>query len=655
MVNRYLFLVLVGLVMTFCVHGAPGDTTWVQANIANLDGYGNYDSLTAFPAPGKTYRKIYMIFTLGKHTCTGSGYCGDWDYTVQNYLLVPGGDTLELGRFITPYANASAPRTPWTWQQHYVYDVTDYASLLHDNEYVRISYSGYSGGFTASIRFAFIEGTPERTVVDVKKLWGGSFGYGGTPDINTHFPALTEIAPAGTTTSTVKFTVTGHGSDANGCCEFAPHNYQVMLNSASVANKTIWRDNCGLNELSPQSGTWIYNRGNWCPGATVYSNFHDLPGIAAGSNYNVALQFDPYTGGGSYTTEATLIDYGPVNKMLDVSLDDIIAPTSDENHYRENPIAGSPIVRVRNTGSTAVTSIEFQYGLKDSFMYSYTWHGTLNSLQDSDIVLPEFYQLNEITGVSGMYTFVCKVLNANGATDADATNNSISSQFISAPRWPSTFKIMFMPNNEHRISDTTKSETSWIIYDKNNAIAAQRTDAKISVAYSDTGNLTPGLYRLALSDSSCDGLQWWVHANAGDGITGGFLFVRQLSNVNIPMHGYTYSGTYAHDFGCGFSQYFYIGTPVDRTGVNNISEMTAGIEAYPNPARGIVNIELSGVDNVNGTIQLIDGLGRVVSETRCNGVHQQLNVGSLANGPYTVVFFSTASGNKLATRLIIRN
>jgi len=41
--------------------------------------------------------------------------------------MTPGGDTLDLGRLITPYANAGAPRTPWTWQQHYVYDITDYA------------------------------------------------------------------------------------------------------------------------------------------------------------------------------------------------------------------------------------------------------------------------------------------------------------------------------------------------------------------------------------------------------------------------------------------------------------------------------------------------------------------------------------------------
>src|SRR5436853_6058456 len=93
--------------------------------------------------------------------------------------------TLELGRFITPYANALSPRTPWSAVQRYVYDVTDYASVLHGQATIRISYSGYSGGFTGNVKFAFIEGVPDRDVVAIGRMWHGSFGYGG-PAFNSH-------------------------------------------------------------------------------------------------------------------------------------------------------------------------------------------------------------------------------------------------------------------------------------------------------------------------------------------------------------------------------------------------------------------------------------------------------------------------------------
>jgi hypothetical protein len=655
MMKKWFYLLTVLLGLCTLSKAAPGDTTWVQGNIANLDNYGSYDSLLTFPGPGKTYRKIYMIFTLGKHTCGSATYCGDWDYTVQNYLMVPGGDTLELGRLITPYANAGAPRTPWTWLQHYVYDVTDYASLLTGSEAVRIFYSGYSGGFTANIRFAFIEGTPERTAINVKKLWGGSFGYGGVPDINSHFPALTETAASGVVTPELKFTVTGHGSDANGCCEFMPHNYQVMLNGSSVANTTIWRDNCGSNELYPQSGTWLYNRGNWCPGAMVYSNFHILPGISAGTPYNVALQFDPYTGsGGSYTTEATLINYGAVNKTLDASIEEIIAPTNNENHFRENPVCGSPVIHIRNTGSTPISSITFQYGLLDSAMSIATWYGTINSMQDTDVILPQLFQLKEISGTSGTYTFVAHIQSVNGRTDDDTTNNTMATSFISAPRWPSTIKVVLSTNNEALKSNTSQSETSWIIYDQNNAIYAQRSDASISTLYSDTVNFTPGLYKLVIYDSSCDGLQWWVHASGGgDGVTAGYLNVKKLPNVNIPMNGYNYSGTYNNDFGCSFTQYFYTGTPVDHTGINNISENNVSIEAYPNPARNVVNVDINGMQQVRGTILLIDGLGRTVYTAKCSVPQLQINTGNLVNGVYTILFVNDFTGNKLTARILI--
>jgi hypothetical protein len=654
----YLLLILIG---SLPASAAPGDTTWVQANVAKLQGYGNYDSVVLFPAPvtGKTYRAIYMIFTLGKYMCPGydpanastTGWCGDWDYTVQNYLLTPDGNQYEIGRLITPYYNALNPRTPWAATNHYVYDVTDYAGVLHDSAKMRIAFSGYSGGFTANIKFIFIEGTPDRDVLDIRQLWGGSNGYGGTPSINASFPNKTGTAPAFAKAAKLKFTVTGHGSDANGCCEFMAHNYQVSLNGAQIANTTIWRDNCGANELYPQSGTWIYQRGNWCPGAMVYPNFYDLPGVGAGLPYNIGLQFDPYSGGGSYTTEGTVFFYGGLKKVVDASIDQIISPNISDVFFRENPVCGSPVIRVTNRGITSINSITFQYGL-DTAMQTYTWTGNLNTFDQSDISLSPLSKLLINSVDTGKYNFTVKIVSVNGNADADATNNSMSAPFVKAPLWPSSFKIVLTTNNEAITSDKTISENSWIIYDMSNNIVKQRANVKISTTYTDTVSLPTGCYRFQIYDSSCDGLSWWGFQ--GSGITSGALFVRKLGtgSVNIPMNGYQYTGFYAHDFGCGFTQYFSVNTPV-HTGVSNVTEESPEMNAYPNPAQGIVNVEISGMQQVRGVLHLIDALGRVVSVTQCNSANQQINLHGLANGVYTIVFFNEASGNKLTTRLLI--
>jgi len=674
--RKYLLFVVMALCISVSAKAAPGDTTWVQANNCQLTYYNDYDTVVAFPAVGATtYRKIYMTFTLGKYTCPGYTYgtgsapwCGDWDYTVQNYLMTPTGDTLELGRFITPYANGSAPRTPYTWTQRYVYDVTDYASKLHDAASMRIHYSGYSGGFTADIKFAFIEGTPERNVVGIQKLWDGSYTYGDTTlgdinDINTHYTPIALTAPAGTQTADLKFTVTGHGSDTVGCCEFASHNYQVMLNSSSIATQTIWRDNCGLNELYPQSGTWIYQRGNWCPGAMVYSRYNVLSGITSGSSFNLGLQFDSYAaitsgtvGYGSYTTFGTLIYYGPINKTLDASIEEIIAPNNNENFFRENPVAGQPIIHIRNSGATTIDSVTFKYGIQDSTMQMYTWVGTLAPLADTEINLAALANLSTIAGSAATYNFIADVVTVNGIADVDATNDTMRTQFIAAPEFPSTFKVLMKTSNLNSDANPSVAETSWAIFDKStNTIVKQRDNCALSTLYTDTVTLPTGYYKLVITDDSYYGEYYGLSAaflaGAG-GYSPGYLHVTKLVGTLIPMHGYNYSGSFNNDFGQAYTEDFYV---VNTTSaVNNVSAQSISMDAYPNPAQNVVNIDFTGMQQINGTLKIIDALGREVNVAKCNSTHQQLNTTSLPNGVYTVVFIEDQNtGKKLQTRIII--
>ena len=177
---KCLGIFLTAMMLAGAVKAAPGDTTWVQAqNDVQMPNFGNYDSPVTFPDGSVSYRKIIMTVTLGKYQCPGNPqYCGDWDYTFQTILMTPNGDTLELGRLITPYANVSYARFPWTWKERYEFDVTDFYPVLKNAADIRVHYSGYSGGFTSNVKFAFIEGTPPRNVMGIQRLWHGSFVYG---------------------------------------------------------------------------------------------------------------------------------------------------------------------------------------------------------------------------------------------------------------------------------------------------------------------------------------------------------------------------------------------------------------------------------------------------------------------------------------------
>jgi hypothetical protein len=542
---------------------APGDTTWVQAQTnLQLNYYNNFDTTIAFPANnGKTYRKIIMVFTLGKYQCpAGSQYCGDWDYTIQNYLMTKT-DTFELGRLITPYANASYPRTPWTWTQPYYFDVTDFYPNLHDSATIRLLYSGYSGGFTANIKFAFIEGTPPRYVIDVKHLWGGSFAYGDTSNpIANHLPTVKVPVPLGTQYAEAKFTATGHGSDNLDCMEFCSKYYKFLSNSTLVSQNVLWRSNCGSNELYPQSGTWVYNRANWCPGDYVYPNIHKLPSVTPGTITNVGVTFQPYTssGGASFTIESALFFYGPYNNNLDASIEGIVSPSNDENNWRENPLCGKPVIQVRNSGATNITSISFQYGLKGQTLQTYTLSGvTILPMVDTTITLPELGIITTLAA-SNSNVFTVNIAQVNGVQDNYQLNDTMTSVFATAPDWPSSFTVTIESNDN--------TQTSWEIVDMTGAVVKQRSPAKPNTTYTDQiQNLASGCYELKVTDAGCDGLYWWANTAQGQGYIKVTETTGSLIHLTNGLPDYTADPQESQDFGCGFNQFFRIGNvlPVD--------------------------------------------------------------------------------------------
>jgi hypothetical protein len=152
---------------------------------------------------------------------------------------------------------------------------------------------------------------------------------------------------------------------------------------------------------------------------------------------------------------------------------------------------------------------------------------------------------------------------------------------------------------------------------------------------------------MVITDGSCNGLQWWAFPTT---TTDGYLKVMNMTNGNLNMPGYQYSGTYNNDFGCGYTGYFFVNNPY--TGVTDLAGSRASIEVYPNPAQNVVNVDLSGMQHVNGTIQLMDIMGRVLYIAKCDEAHKEINVSRLSNGVYTIQFVDDA-GNKLQTKLLI--
>jgi len=192
----------------------PGDTTWVTIyNLRKITQYGNYDTTATLPT-GKRYRKMRLHYILGRYACNpGDQYCGSWDYTTQIYAKPIGKDTVEIARVITPYA------TDWlgTNRKHdYTIDVTDYAPSLDGTTGFRFIYSGYSWGFTITLKLELIEGVPPMDALSVKNIYDGYYAYGKTIDpIENHLTAKSYSYTAPVAKAFIKNSVSGHGSDDN--------------------------------------------------------------------------------------------------------------------------------------------------------------------------------------------------------------------------------------------------------------------------------------------------------------------------------------------------------------------------------------------------------------------------------------------------------
>lgn len=647
--KRFLFflgVILCGLT-SIVAKANPGDTTWVQANMMQMSATKNYDTTVYFPNNGKTYRKIYMVFTLGKYQCpAGSQYCGSWDYIVNNYVMTKTGDTMEISRLITPYATTSG-NFPLTWTHDYVYDVTDYASLLRDSATIRIGYGGYSYGFSANVRFAFIEGTPDRTVVGIQRLWHGSFNYGSTPSISSLIDTITTTVPANTASTELKMRITGHGEDGNNCNEFCPNTYDVVVNNNDILTQNFWRDNCGDNPIKAQTGSWPYDRAGWCPGALVNTITNPLP-VTSGS-YNINITFPPYTtvqsGSGNsnpfYNIEAASVYYGNMNKTLDASLEEVLAPNSQNEYATYNNICSQPVVHVHNSGSTTITSIRFDYGVVGNYIGNYVWNGTLASLQDTIIYLPTPWQMEELAGFTTPQQFIATITQVNGESDDDASNNSLTTTFTPAPLWSDQLVIKLKTSY---VTDANHVE-SWQIVDVNGNQIAQRTGTVTPTLYVDTVTVGLNCYQFIMNTPDGAGLSaYWLRGLTTDA---GYLTINKLGGpvVGVP----NYKGG---DFGNGFIQNFG-GSPWKAGVINVETGKNAAIEAYPNPTRGIVTVSLAGMQQVKGTLQLIDAVGRVVLSQSCTQATQTLNVTEFANGVYTLVYLDENANGKLQTRLLI--
>lgn len=652
------------IILLFCsvfsilsANAAPGDTTWVSVHDhVDMTWYGNYDRTAYFPNSSTTYSKILLYWDMG---CASTG-CSDWDYDVHiqagKYLgyndstvasidtitgdttwnIFPAVEIFELAKVITPYGNYMASGSNGfnnSWSHTHIFDVTDFSTILRDSVLMRAFYSGWSSGFSTTLRFAFIEGTPPRNVLDVRNVYNGYFNYVNSSDFEANYlPSKNIVPPTNSKGAKFRTIPTGHGFDNDlNCAEFCPKNYFLQVNGITRFTQLIWRDDCGFNPIYPQGGTWLYDRANWCPGLRAQVFEHDLtPYTTAGTPFNLDMNMDTYVWTGTqtpgYAIASQIVFYEDPNLQTDVELTEIIAPSKIQDYGRLNPTCDNPLIRIKNLGSDNLTSVQIGYGIVGNVPQYYHWTGNLAFGEDEVVTLPIFnWNGVDVTQPK----FFCELTYPNGILDEQTQNNKIITPITLVPKLDSVFVVWLYTNN-------MASENQYTIENENGTVVYSRSGLANNTQYKDTISFAKGCYKFTLSDAGGDGLAWWANPSAGSGF---IRFRKQYSVVSIK--------NFQADFGEALTYYFTVG----ETGGNDeiVGDTTTIVEnnyegyfdVYPNPARNQLHVDFSFDKDQEGILNIYDMTGKNVRQQSIASIQHRayiLDISDLPKGMYIVQF-----------------
>ena len=583
----------------YALNGTDRELVWTDYYYASgdfpvIDEEGNEIATVSFPETGSFERGELIYYT--KHPMA-----------------------YEIMSFVTPYGiGIDFGEEGHTW----TFDVTDLGPLLKGNKRLYMTRGG-QWQEEMDIRFEFVEGVPDRDVLDIQQIWR----VDAVPYANIlndwRFEPRQCVYDPNVSTYLIKTAITGHGQEG----EFIPRNHSIDVDGFRDT-WSVWKE-CAENPIYPQGGTWVYDRAGWCPGmATDVRHYDVTPYFQFSQTPFVDYHLQTAHGDSRYIVNAQLVQYGAANKDHDISVYDVVHPSSRIEHGRFNPSCHAPVIWIKNHGLQTVNSVIIRYGIEGKTEKIYNWTGSLPFLIKQQIELPYDPHLALAEAGDNFYVEV----ELNGGDDENLSNNSYSTELSITDHYTEDVVIEWRTN-------FTPHETSYRVEDENGNLLFAKSGGGLSnnTTYRDTLKDLVGCYKLFISDTDNDGISWWAN-NDGNGQI-------RIKEVGGPWK------VIATDFGAFVDYNFTAGmiSSVDDLHVDN------SVFVYPNPSS--TDVSFSDLNHWNEDIRMM--VTNEIGQTLISGVYSRSELSGRTNSELSnlgsgIYFIQLQDGQKYANLKLIK-
>ncbi|WP_395091380.1 T9SS type A sorting domain-containing protein [Vaginella massiliensis] len=275
----------------------------------------------------------------------------------------------------------------------------------------------------------------------------------------------------------------------------------------------------------------------------------------------------------------------------------------------------SNTVKVRNSGSNAVSSFKLNYYFNSENPTTLTWNGSLASNQSVDIEIPSAVQ------ATGVGNFTAEVI-----YDADENpNNNKRTVEYEVLEAHDTDKVILTLT-----TDRFASETTWKLFDSNNNVIAQNGTLQANTTH---------VVEIPLENSGC--YRFEIYDKYGDGICcsyGQGSYTLKTAEGTVLAQGAS--------FGAVDSTNFKI---TSSLGIND--QLSRDLAIYPNPTKDIITLDLNSQYGPY-EYEIISMTGQKLKAGKANG-KVDISMKSFGKGTYFVTL-KTNEGKSITKKVMVK-